>query len=468
MLSNHPSIRRLPSLALAALSLAASAQPTQNFDGKPEAPDPSQTGLPAPDQGRLSVQVEPIPAAPARDHDPAAVALLDAAEAAIAELTSFRVSVRAHGTSIFKGTTDEGTVAIIARRDEGGDSPWRVRITGLVTPERSSQSVDVDGAFNGDRMKWVDRDERSVGARILPVRIASPYFEVPDRFRSRLWINPGIFANERAAEKLTTTGQETINGVECDVVRADMAGGTAYFLVALGVEDHLPRRLVRGFDSRGGALPMSGTESLEFEGLAAGIELTDAAFVIPVPEGYRGEVFPDEQPSTPITGPIGEDGSTVATAAGTTASNVPAAHAMALDFDLKDQQGTSVRLSQLRGRPVLVLFWASWSPWANDLARELRPLREQFPDLDILVLSVRERAPETMRQRFEATRLTGLLLPDAEDVAARYEVLAIPTVVLVGPEGQILHRHAGFDASASPVPELRRLLIEQATIPSGA
>lgn len=465
-----------PSLVLALAAISAYAAPEDRLRNRPPVaqPDPSALSVtvqPIPDPPAATTPVAP-PAAP-REHDQAALDLLELAQKAIAELTSFRSTITARGTSIFKGTTDEGSAQVLARRDDEDPTRWHVRITGPITPERESDAIEIDATFDGDRMKWIDRDDHSIGARVLPIRIQEAWFAVPDRLRARLWVNPDPFANELASQRLSVQPRETVDGVECDVLRADMGGGT-YFLLFLGVQDHLPRRSVRGFDSRGTNLPMTGTETLEYTRLQAQAAISDDAFVIALPEGYREEKFPDEMPpaTTPDGGilPPGTTASTVTTSEGSgavaTASNAGdepavAPSGLAPDFGLKDEQGKPVRLADFRGKNVLVFFWASWNPWAAELARELRLVLEADPELTILVLAVRERSPDVTKQKFEAMRLSATLLGGADDVAAQYEVGAVPTLVLVGPDGRILMKHAGFDPQNSPITRLRSLLANQ-------
>lgn len=463
----------LATLAGISVGLVALAEPVPGR-GSAQPASPANT---QPDQG-LSVQVEPLPQ-PVRDHDPAATALLDQSEQAIAELSSFRATLKVDGTQVFSGTTDEGSVNILAMRSPDDPQTWLVRITGPITPERASNPIDVDAAFHGSRMRWLDHNDRSVGARELPVRMLEPYFAVPERLRAKLWISPNPFASERASESLMLEARETIDGVECDVIRAQMAGGTSYYRLFLGVDDHLPRRAVRGFDSRGGSLPMVGTEVVDYISLTRDVDLSPGDFVLGTPDGYRVEQFPDEaRASAPPTTP--DAAATIAASRaesgmdgedpGVTRSNLPAAAGaqpgstgstlgvLAPDFDLKDQQGQAVRLSGLRGQPVVLLFWGSWNPWATKLARELRAVREEHPDLKILVLAFRERSPEKARQGFANLGLTATLLSNADDVAAQYDVAAVPTLVLVDADGRIALRHVGFNASDSPIPALREAL----------
>lgn len=468
-------------LAAACLASGLSAWASAQVLELRPAPDPA---IPQPSDAP-AVEVVAAPPPPARQHDPDAIAVLDAAEEAIRELGSFRARVRGSGTNFFRGMTDEGSAVLIGRRSPEDAGRWQARITGSLTPQRSSSPIDVDAVFDGNRVKWINHDQRRIGARMMPALMNQTWYDVPVRIHTRLWFGPQPFGDVRGLGRVSLAPRETVGGVECDVVRAEMEGGY-YFLLYVGAEDRIPRRFLRGFDSRNipGGMPMTGTEILDIAELEIGVELRDEDFVIACPEGYVEEHFPDPNPTRPVpTTPkpvteggdeAGEDEGAIAAEADGAAlddgqvvvSRVtgaapevrrPAAE-LAPEFELRDVGGTPVRLSDYRGGPVLLYFWASWSPWCAELSRELRAIRTEHEGLPILVLPLRERSADIARQRFEAQGLRATLLTGADDIAARFQIGAAPSLVLVDAAGRIAMRHAGFNAERSPLPELRSLL----------
>jgi len=142
------------------------------------------------------------------------------------------------------------------------------------------------------------------------------------------------------------------------------------------------------------------------------------------------------------------------------------------DYIGKDIHGNEVRLSQYRGRVVVIDFWASWcSPCREELAVLDRIQRQVSPQrLVVLAVNWREgsnRFRQIVEVLGENTKLT--LLDDAKgSISAPYNIHAIPFVVVIGMDGRIADIRRGFSKSLTPqfVEELNKLLAVDAA-PAG-
>lgn len=121
---------------------------------------------------------------------------------------------------------------------------------------------------------------------------------------------------------------------------------------------------------------------------------------------------------------------------------VAAIGAPAPDFSLPDLNGETVTLSDLRGRPVLVNFWATWCPPCIEEAPALETLHQRYGDrLAILGVDHLEAAPAVaqFRERFGLTY--PLLLDRNGAVGERYSVRALPETWFIDAGGTArLHR----------------------------
>ena len=111
----------------------------------------------------------------------------------------------------------------------------------------------------------------------------------------------------------------------------------------------------------------------------------------------------------------------------------------ALDFELSTLEGQKVRLSDFRGRPVIINFWATW---CGPCLAEMPLLKQTYNDLKdsglvLLAVDVQEK-PDTVRKFAEKEGLPfTVLLDETGLVATYYRVTAYPTTFFVDTNGII-------------------------------
>ena len=120
--------------------------------------------------------------------------------------------------------------------------------------------------------------------------------------------------------------------------------------------------------------------------------------------------------------------------------NIPAP-----DFSLQDIDGNLHRLSEYRGRPVIINFWATWCP----------PCREEIPSMNrawhvlreegIAMLAINVGEDEDTIFVFTADYPADfpLLLDQSGDIIGQWPVKGLPTTYVIAPDGSIAYRAIG-------------------------
>jgi len=119
--------------------------------------------------------------------------------------------------------------------------------------------------------------------------------------------------------------------------------------------------------------------------------------------------------------------------------------AVAPDFKAETLDGTGhFRLSDCRGKYVLLEFWATWSKPALAEIAELRAAREDFKtNASLVIVSVsldvdREVAKRTVREQSMTWPQAYLGDWSRDTVTPSYGIRSIPQIVLIGPDGRIV------------------------------
>jgi peroxiredoxin/outer membrane lipoprotein-sorting protein len=120
------------------------------------------------------------------------------------------------------------------------------------------------------------------------------------------------------------------------------------------------------------------------------------------------------------------------------------------DFDLKTLDGENVRLSDLRGHPVLLSFWASWClPCRRELPL-LSALHQEYKDKGLVVVGVNDEGRGTARKYADQAGLTFQTLDDSGLKAHRlYRVRSIPTLFLIDKDGKVVRFMRGAKEPAA-------------------
>jgi peroxiredoxin len=110
------------------------------------------------------------------------------------------------------------------------------------------------------------------------------------------------------------------------------------------------------------------------------------------------------------------------------------------DFALTDLSGRAVRRADLRGRWVLLNFWASWCAPCEMEMPAMQRLQARFKPstLEVVAVNYREEADDV--RRFATRRgieFRVLLDPDGA-VCARYQVGTLPFTVILSPQGEVV------------------------------
>jgi thiol-disulfide isomerase/thioredoxin len=134
--------------------------------------------------------------------------------------------------------------------------------------------------------------------------------------------------------------------------------------------------------------------------------------------------------------------------------------ARAVDFEAKDLEGNEHRLSEGKGKVVLLNFWGIWCASCRQEIPRLVELERRYRDEGLVVLGIDTGdAPEDLVHLVAEHGITYPVLVGAW-VADDYGVLVYPTSVVIDRDGRIRHRAEGYreDIFQATVSMVKRLL----------
>lgn len=116
-----------------------------------------------------------------------------------------------------------------------------------------------------------------------------------------------------------------------------------------------------------------------------------------------------------------------------------------VDIALGDLKGNTIRVSDFKGKIVLLNFWTTWCPDCRYEMPSMEKLYHHFKDREFVMLAINLREPaERVKSFYEKYRLSFTTLLDTNgQIGFRFGIRSIPTTFILNQKGGLIGKALG-------------------------
>ncbi len=320
------------------------------------------------------------------------------------------------------------TIYVLAKRN--GFVPY---INALFRFQYTNGNINL---FNGKEYKSLDTDEKT----LFTVDTSNGAFNFFETIAA-----PVILVKHLATayNKLDFTGyyfkmldDTVLDGKPCNQIAiythqkrnmGELNGKTFYStmdsaVIAIGKPDNLIRRFYRKVQFENG---QSQIEEQLFNNVITDVPIDDIMFDISLPTGYSIKTPAKGRPSQPTLLEIGSD---------------------APKWVLGDDKDVEYRLSDYKGKVVVMDFWGTWCKWCIKAMPKIEEIHKMYKDKGVVVLGISCQEPHSANptEYMKKKGFTYKCLIQGDEVANHYKVKGFPTLYVIDKYGKVAWYFVGY------------------------
>ena len=130
------------------------------------------------------------------------------------------------------------------------------------------------------------------------------------------------------------------------------------------------------------------------------------------------------------------------------------------DFTLSDSKGASIRLSDYKGKVVLLDFWATWCHGCNIEIPWYMEFQQKYKDkgLSVIGVAMDDDGWKSVRPFSDEKKINYIIVVGNEGLAKEYGVDNLPVTLLIDRDGKIAASHSGMVEKEAFEKEIQALL----------
>ncbi len=125
-------------------------------------------------------------------------------------------------------------------------------------------------------------------------------------------------------------------------------------------------------------------------------------------------------------------------------SSLLSTNTLAPDWELLNQNGVKRKLSEFRGKVVVLDFWATWCAPCVQAQPKLQSIHENYADVVVLGMNFNDKQNIDLNKYRSKKKLSYEMILNAEKISKPYKVISLPTAYVVDKSGKIVYSGVGY------------------------